>query len=396
MPQAATFFAWHVWAASQHPFGQLLALHALPVHIPFVHVCAAAHAGPVPQRQLPVAEQVCPAGQAAHVPPAGPHVVAVSAAHVAPWQQPVAHEVASQTHAPPTQRWPGAHARPLPQTHAPAGEQASDVSGLQATHAPPGGAQAASVRAVQTPFAQQPVGHDVASQPHPVAPHAWPGAHWGLVPQRQSPAAEHAFASPGSQAVQAAPAGPQAAPVGGATHVFPLQQPLGQEVESHVHWLSTQRWPAAHMPLPPPHSQTPALEQRSARAGSQPAHWLPAGPQLLKLRSVHDAPAQHPPGHEPALQSHTPSLQNWPVSQAGTHARPPSFWPPASLPPSPQRPLATHSSYSAPKLQLVPSRSTATVTCFRGAPGERRAPHRRRGARARPGWARPAAPSACR
>ena len=121
----------------------------------------------------------------------------------------------------------------------------------------------------------------------------------------------------------------------------PLQHPLGQEVESHVHWFSTHRWPAEHMPLPAPHSQAPVVEQRSARAGSHAAQAVPAAPQLLKLRAVQAAPAQQPPGHEPALQSQTPALQNWPVAHAGTQTEPPSFCP-ASEPASPPPPTAAH------------------------------------------------------
>lgn len=61
------------------------------------------------------------------------------------------------------------------------------------------------------------------------------------------------FARTGSQLVHAAPDAPHAPGVGDDTHTFPLQQPLGHEVASHLHWLSTHRWPAAHADAVVPH-----------------------------------------------------------------------------------------------------------------------------------------------
>lgn len=357
VPQVAVVFDWQVCAASQQPVAQLPALQVPPVHTPLVQVCPTAHAPPVPQRQVPVAEQLfAPPGHAAHAPPSGPQAVTDSAVQVFPVQQPVVHDVASQTQAPPTQRWPAAHAAPVPQVHAPAAEQPSVVSLLQTLQAWPAGPHVATVRAVQTPFRQQPEGHETGLQPHPPAPQAWPTAHWGFAPHRHSPAAEQALARVASQVVQAAPGAPQDAPLGGATHVFPVQHPFGQLVASQVHAFSTQRWPAAHMPLPAPHSHAPAVEHRSARAGSHAAHAAPAEPQLLRLREVHAAPAQQPPGQEVALQSQIPALQNWPAPHAGTQTAPPSLPPvPPPLPPvppslvvlppsPPHRPLRTQSS----------------------------------------------------
>ncbi len=52
-----------------------------------------------------------------------------------PVQQPFGHDVASQVHAPPEQRWPLPHAGPLPHAHAPASEQVSAFVASQAMHA---------------------------------------------------------------------------------------------------------------------------------------------------------------------------------------------------------------------------------------------------------------------
>lgn len=72
--------------------------------------------------------------QVTHATPLAPQVASVGALHTEPVQQPVGHDVASQTQAPPTQRWPLAQAAPLPQRQAPCTEQVSALLGSQATH----------------------------------------------------------------------------------------------------------------------------------------------------------------------------------------------------------------------------------------------------------------------
>lgn len=57
-----------------------------------------------------------PAAQTSQASPARPHALAsVPGRQVSPSQQPLAHDVASQTQAPDTQRWPATHAGPVPQ-----------------------------------------------------------------------------------------------------------------------------------------------------------------------------------------------------------------------------------------------------------------------------------------
>jgi hypothetical protein len=75
-----------------------------------------------------------PESQALHAPPLAPQLPSDGTAQVLPLQQPVGHDVASQAHAPATQRWPLPHAGPLPHVHAPANEQVSAFVASQATH----------------------------------------------------------------------------------------------------------------------------------------------------------------------------------------------------------------------------------------------------------------------
>lgn len=88
---------------TQQPVGQLVPSHT---QAPPWQRCPAPHAGPVPQRHCPpVQPSVSAASHATQVPPSPPHsrnVVPVR--QMAPLQQPVGQVVASQTHAPPTQR----------------------------------------------------------------------------------------------------------------------------------------------------------------------------------------------------------------------------------------------------------------------------------------------------
>jgi len=74
-----------------------------------------AHAGPPPQRQLPLAEQLSlRASHTAQVEPASPQLLSERVAHTAPWQQPLGQEVPSQMHSPATHRCPPAQAGPVP------------------------------------------------------------------------------------------------------------------------------------------------------------------------------------------------------------------------------------------------------------------------------------------
>ncbi len=171
-PHAATVLARQACVPSQHPAAQVVALQAPPVHTPAVHVWAAPHAGPLPHRQLPEVEHLSAmvGEQTAQVTPLGAQWVIDRAVQVAPLQQPVVHEVASQTHAPATQRCPVEHSALVPQAQVPLAEQPSEVAGAQAVHSEPAEPHVDSVRAVQTFPAQHPVGQEVLVQTQPPAP----------------------------------------------------------------------------------------------------------------------------------------------------------------------------------------------------------------------------------
>jgi hypothetical protein len=137
------------------------ALHVLPVQQPVVQV--------VPQPPHTPPEQVCPVPHGVHAAPPMPHAPVDGVVQTLPVQQPEAQEVASQTHAPPTQCWPAAHAPPLPQAQLPFWHE-SARTGSHARHAAP---VAPPVPHCETdgdwhaPPAQQPFGHEVASQTQP-------------------------------------------------------------------------------------------------------------------------------------------------------------------------------------------------------------------------------------
>jgi len=75
------------------------------------------------------------ASQALHAAPLAPQLPTDGTVQVLPAQHPFGHDVASQVHAPLTQRWPLPHTGPLPHAQAPAGEQVSALVGSQAMHA---------------------------------------------------------------------------------------------------------------------------------------------------------------------------------------------------------------------------------------------------------------------
>jgi hypothetical protein len=75
--------------------------------------------------------------QAMQVSPPVPQVVMLRTRQVVPVQQPAAHEVASHTHCPETQRWPEAHAGPLPQLHAPPAQPSALAKSQGLQIAPP-------------------------------------------------------------------------------------------------------------------------------------------------------------------------------------------------------------------------------------------------------------------
>ena len=125
--------------------------------------------------------------QRAQAAPDGAQAVSERARQVDPAQQPLGHEVASQTQLPPRHRWPAPQAGPAPQAHEPAAVQLSAVDGLQVVQAPPPVPQRASVAETQVVPSQQPLGHEVGSQTQAPATQRRPAPHTGPLPQAQLP-----------------------------------------------------------------------------------------------------------------------------------------------------------------------------------------------------------------
>ena len=73
----------------QHPFAHEVVVHS---HVPLTHCWPAAHCGPLPQLQTPLAHPSERVGShETHAFPPIPHVVCDGGSHVFPLQQPVAH-----------------------------------------------------------------------------------------------------------------------------------------------------------------------------------------------------------------------------------------------------------------------------------------------------------------
>jgi hypothetical protein len=192
----------------QHP-----SAHEVPSHTQVLPMqrWPSEQAGPVPHRQLPLAEQLSlRASHTAQVDPASPQVASERVAHTAPWQQPLGQEVASQMHRPPTQRWPPAQAAPVPHWQAPVLLQRLALLASQALQDAPAVPHAASDGAVQTPPWQQPFGHEVASHMQAPFMHRCPVPQGGALPQRHSPSIEQVSALLVSQDVQEAAPVPHA------------------------------------------------------------------------------------------------------------------------------------------------------------------------------------------
>lgn len=194
----------------QQPLGQLIPSHAPPVHTPPVQVCPGAQLGLGPQRHWPLAEQTFAlvASQATQESPPAPQVASARALQVFPEQQPVAQEVASHTHSPPTHRWPPAHAAPEPQPQPPP-EHESARSTLQVEQAPPTAPQDDSDIALQVWPTQHPPGHEVASHTQVPPAQRWPVPQGTPVPHWQNPVAPQAPLFAGSQVRHAEPRVPQ-------------------------------------------------------------------------------------------------------------------------------------------------------------------------------------------
>ena len=97
--------------------------------------------------------------------PSTPQVVIDGVWHALPVQQPLVHEIASQTHAPETQRWPAPHIAPAPHVHAPAVQRSARV-GSQLVHALPFVPQLAALAGLHVEPEQQPLGQLVVHSAH--------------------------------------------------------------------------------------------------------------------------------------------------------------------------------------------------------------------------------------
>lgn len=278
--------------ALQQPLGHEVESHT---QVPPRHRCPLAHAAPAPHWQVPrVAEQrSAVAPQLVQAAPVRPHWLwVVGLTQVVPLQQPLAHELELQTHAPATHDWPALQAAPPPQRQAPL-VQLSAVALLQAVHTAPDVPQAPSDGVWQVPFEQQPVAQLAALQP------------------------EHVCAvqvCPPGQAWQATPPVPQAAVWLPAWQVLPMQQPLGQLAALHTQAPPTHAWPATQAG-PAPHWQVP-LAQLSERVALQAEQLTPAVPQRAAVGVRQVSPSQHPLGQLWASHTHAPPWQRWPAAQA--------------------------------------------------------------------------------
>lgn len=142
-------------------------------------------------------------------------VVSGGETHVVPLQQPPGHELLSQTHDVPLQRWPSAHAGPAPQLQSPFVQTFALLASHTTQPAPPM-PHVAGDGARQVAPSQQPAGQFVelhAPPTHiPAALHVWPLAQAAVSPHRHVPAIEQALASvPAAlQFTHAAPFGPHA------------------------------------------------------------------------------------------------------------------------------------------------------------------------------------------
>lgn len=174
----------------QQPVGQDDASQAQE---PPEQTCPERQAALPPQVHAPEAEQPSARSpQSSHAAPGAPQVCRLKLVQVDPAQQPPPQEAASQTHPPAVQCWPAAQAAFPLQLQAPA-VHPSARTGSQPWHAPPPGAQAATLVAWQPEASQQPPAQEVASQTHPPAVQCSPTAQGAPPLQPQSPEARHSL-----------------------------------------------------------------------------------------------------------------------------------------------------------------------------------------------------------
>ena len=252
--------------------------------MPPLHRWPDAHAGLLPQTQEPSSAQ--PFARVglhdAHTSPGGAQLVTERVAQTLPAQHPVGQEVASQTHAPPTQRWPAPHAAPPPQVQPPA-MQPSALLGSQDTHAPPPAPHVVGEAVWHVEPVQHPSGQVVALQP------------------AQAPVA---LQPPPPQSSQVEPPLPQNASSSPARQVVPSQQPA-HESPSQTQAPPSQRWPVAQAG-PLPHAQLPPAPQPSEVSASQVVQLPPGSPQVDGPIVRQSSPSQQPLVQLAGVQRQTP------------------------------------------------------------------------------------------
>lgn len=374
-------------------------------HAPFRQCCPVAQEGPPPQVQAPRSEQPSAvAPQAAQAWPLLPQATAVAGAvHALDVQHPAAHEVAVHWHDPLAQTCPATHAALAPQRHPPDGEQLSASVGLHARHALPSVPQLDSDGVTHAPPLQHPAAHDAELHAQRPETHCRPAPHAAPLPQSHWPEVAQLSAVKVLQATHAAPEVPQV-PVAGASqlaplqhpvgqlaevqpvqtpptqlwldgqpeqveppvphaallvpgrHVVPAQQPPGHDVPSHTHAPPTQRCPAPQLG-PAPHAQLP-LPVHALAVAPQVVHAPPAVPHEVTVWASQTPLRQHPPGHEPASQTHAPAWQTWP----GAHSLPP---PQVQVPPvHASARVVSHAAHATPAAPQPEMEGAAHVVPF--------------------------------
>ncbi len=150
----------------------------------------------------------------------------------------------------------------------------------------------------------------IAPPPHVQVPDvqasARVGSHCAAAPHAHPPFV-HRSARAESHVVHIAAPVPHADTLGVAVQTLPVQHPEPHEFASHVQTRLTHSCPGPHA-APAPHVQAPAIEHPSPVDPHVP-HMVPAGAHAVAEVSVQTLPAQHPDGHEVALQLHVPPEQ---------------------------------------------------------------------------------------
>jgi hypothetical protein len=204
-----------------------------------------------------------------------------SSTHVPPWQQPVGHELARQTHWPSTQRDPTGHMGPIPHAQAPTDEHRSARLMSHPAQIALPTPQVLTDGGLQVLPEQQPVGQVETLQP------------------LQRPSMQD---SPAGHTSQVPPPPPHESGVSPSRQRPPEQHPSGQDVPSHMQVPPMQRWPF-RQEVSFPQRHVPEAEQLSARM-SHPTHVDPSSPHVVSERVLHVLSSQQPLGQDLSLHTH--------------------------------------------------------------------------------------------